>query len=885
MNRLCLVARFVVVLLFCLCCGDSVVAAQKPNIIIVLADDLGWSELGCYGNGFNETPHLDRLSQQGMRFTQAYAAAPVCSPYRAALLTGQYPARVGILDYLRPNSANALSESHVTLAESLQQHGYRTGMIGKWHLTGYKYHEAPFEIRPTDHGFASEFAGEVKGVGNGANFWPYKFRDQPIRWLDIPNQVLGENEYLVDRMNHEAVEFIEKNHQEPFFLLLSHYATHSILNGKKNLVDKYRRKHPPGKSHREKCYLCQDAGHQGDPLNHWASDHNPHLAAMLESIDDGVGLIMKKLVEKGIKDNTIVIFTSDNGGERQVTRNAPLRGGKSQLYEGGIRIPLVVHWPGRIPAAKISQQPTVNVDFYPTLLAAAQIEPPKAQILDGVSCLENWSNPQVALQREAIYWHYPLDKPHFLGGRSAGAMRSGDWKLIDFFDDGHAELYNLRSDVSETHDVAAKHPERVAQMRSQMDSWRQQVQARTPSPLLMARTGKSYFQDSFSAGRVSDRWFFRSPWSVRGEALWRNDLPAENDRIFIKKPEYQDVVMRFDFRFEGAQDIRLLTGTPGHYNAVVHIRPDHFYIQTARDQSVPYYPSIQGECACDFKQNKWYTMTVEIIGDEIVAHVDREHFVVGQHPILDRQRSYFAFQVDRPSASLDNVQILQAAALKEWPARRQQLKEIQSVRKPIPRSPRDRYERLLMNTWDLRYRGDEAFRELVAKVDAQKVKEHEKFPEVFSTIKQVRKKIDEQRRKLQNEDKRYQEQQKQINQARQAEREYVLAQDEGLKKLPPNQYAVAFERVRRKHQQNPQYLKLVQQREAREQQQRQTFPALFVTNEQIQATQRAARKKLADQPEFKKLIKETAQAVQDEREYLFDSNPVLRQLHKEVFGN
>ena len=351
----------------------------------MLADDLGWSELGCYGNQFNETPHLDRLSQQGVRFTQAYAAAPVCSPYRAALLTGQYPARVGILDYLRPNSANALSEKHVTLAEVLQQHGYQTGMIGKWHLTGYKYHQAPFEIRPTDHGFASEFAGEVKGVGNGANFWPYKFRDQPIRWIDIPGQALGENEYLVDRMNHEAVEFIDKNHEKPFFLLLSHYATHSILNGKKEVVDKYRRKHPPGKSHREKCYLCQDAGHQGDPLNHWASDHNPHLAAMLESIDDGVGLIMKKLVEKGIDENTIVIFTSDNGGESQVTSNAPLRGGKSQLYEGGIRIPLVVHWPGRVPAAKISQEPTVNVDFYPTLLAAAQVKPPAAQTLDGVS--------------------------------------------------------------------------------------------------------------------------------------------------------------------------------------------------------------------------------------------------------------------------------------------------------------------------------------------------------------------------------------------------------------------------------------------------------------------------------------------------------------------
>jgi len=555
------------------------------------------------------------------------------------------------------------------------------------------------------------------------------------------------------------------------------------------------------------------------------------------------------------------------------------------LYEGGIRIPLVVHWPGRVPADKISQEPTVNVDFYPTLLAAAQVKAPAAQTLDGVSCLANWVDPTTSLKREAIYWHYPLDKPHFLGGRSAGAVRAGDWKLIDFFDDGHAELYNLRSDVGEENDLARKHPERVEQMRDQLASWRQQVQARTASPLVMARTGKSYFQDSFSAGRVSDRWFFRSPWSVRNEALWRNDLAAENDRIFIKKPEYQNVVMRFDFRFEGARDIRLLTGTPGHYNAVVHIHPDHFYIQTARDQSVPYYPSVQGECAYDFQPQKWYTMTVEIVEDEIVAHVDREHFVVGQHPILDRQRSYFAFQVDRSSASLDNVQILQAAALKDWPSRREQLKKIQSARKPLTRSPKDRYQRLLMNARDQIYRNDERFRQLVASVDAQKVREHEKFPAVFSTIKQVRKKIDQQRRKLQSQDKKYQQQQKEINQARQAEREYVLAQDNDLKTLPANEFAVAFERVRRKHQQDPQYLSLVKDRETREEQQRQAFSALFVTNEEIQAAQRAARKKLADQPEFKEQVKQTAQAVQAERDYLLNSNQVLRQLHKELFGN
>lgn len=885
MSRVALAFRIICLLTSIAALAGSATAAQRPNIIVILADDLGWAELGCYGNRFNETPHLDRLSKRGMRFTQAYAAAPVCSPYRAALLTGQYPARVGILDYLRPNSANALSRKHVTLAEVLKGQGYQTGMIGKWHLTGYKYHQAPFEIRPTDHGFGSEFAGEVKGVGNGANFWPYMFRDQPIRWVDIPDKVLGDNEYLVDRMNHEAVEFIEQNHEKPFFLLLSHYATHSILNGKKELVEKYRRKHPPGKSHREKCYLCQDAGHQGDPLNHWASDHNPHLAAMLESIDDGVGRIMKKLTEKGIQENTIVIFTGDNGGETQVTSNAPLRGGKSQLYEGGIRIPLVVHWPGRVPAGSVSEQPTVNVDFYPTLLAAAEIEPPAAQTLDGISCLPNWSDPQVPLEREAIYWHYPLDKPHFLGGRSAGAIRSGDWKLIDFFDDGQAELYNLRTDLGEQQNVALQQPQRVARLRSQLASWRQHVQARTSSPLIMARTGKVYFQDSFSEGQVSDGWFFRPAWSVRNESLWRNELPAENDRIFIKKPDYRNVVMRFDFRFEGAQDIRLLTGTPGHYNAVVHIRPDHFYIQTARDRSVPYYPSVQGECACKFEPHTWYTMTVEIVGDEIVAHVDREHFVVGQHPILDRQRSYFAFQVDRPSASLDNVQILQATALKDWKTRRKQFKEIQSTRKPVPRPPQEQYQRLLMNTRDQLSRTDKRLQQLVAAVDAQKAKQHEMFPEVFSTIKQVRKGIDQDRSKLQTQDKRYQDLQKQINQWKQAERQYVLSKDNRLKTLPKGQYAAAFERLRREHQKDAQYQLLVKERQAGEEQLRQAYPQLFVSNQQIQSGQRAARKKLANETAFKTLIKETSQAVHAEREYVIGSNETLRGLHKQLFGN
>jgi len=453
----------------------TVHAATPPNIVFILADDLGWAELGCYGNRFNETPHLDRLARHGMRFTQAYAAAPVCSPYRAALLTGQYPARVGLTDYLRPDTDRPLSKEHVTVAEVLKRRGYATCMIGKWHLTGYRHHGAPIELRSTDHGFDEEIASEVKGVGNGATFWPYVFRTQQIRWLSVEKNRLGKDEYLVDRMNLEAVEFIERNRKRPFFLYLSHFSTHTILNGKPALVEKYRRKHPPGKSTRERCYLCQDAGHKGDALNHWAGDHNPHLAAMLQSIDDGVGMIVAKLSELGLSKNTLIVFTSDNGGETNVTSNAPLRGGKSQLYEGGIRVPLIVRWPGRVNTGVTCSVPTVNVDFDPTFLQAARIKPDVNQELDGVSIVPLFRNPKAHLAREAIYWHYPLPKPHFLGGHSSGAIRRGDWKLIERFDTGKVELFNLASDVGEKRDLSKRQPEKTTQLKAQLQSWRRDL--------------------------------------------------------------------------------------------------------------------------------------------------------------------------------------------------------------------------------------------------------------------------------------------------------------------------------------------------------------------------------------------------------------------------
>ena len=637
--------------------------AEKPNIIFVLADDLGWAELGCYGNTFNETPNLDKLAKQGVRFTHAYAAAPVCSPYRAALLTGQHPARVGILDYLRPNSSNALPVSQITLPQILKRNGYKTAMVGKWHLTGYKYQDAQFEVRPKDHGFDWNIGSEIKGVGNGANFWPYVFRTQPIRWLDIPNNRMGKEEYLTDRLNLEAVDFIERNQDKPFFLYLSHYAPHTILNGRPDLVKKYREKYTPGQTGRTNCYLCKDAGFSGEDCEHWAQDHNPHLAAMLESIDHGVGLLMKKLDSLGITENTIFIFSSDNGGETNVTSNAPLRGGKSQLYEGGIRVPLIVRWPdGNIPRAKTCAQPVVNHDFYPTLLQAADIEPDPKQKLDGVSTLDTWRNPSSAVSRKSLHWHYPLDRPHFLGGISSGAIRHGNWKLIEYFDPKKSEqfeLFNLKNDPSEKTNLAESKSEVVQKLYRDLQVWREKIGAQIPSRPLLTQTRNLLFGEHFSEGQVSKNWFFQKEWQVEGGVLLCNQKGGTNKRIFYKDPNFQDALIRFDFQFNGATDIRLITGSNGSYKTVLHIQKDIFFIQTEQDKRGTWFPTRHGECAHDFKEGKWYTMTIEFIDDHLVAHLDHKHMVYAKHPMIKKQRTDLAFQVDQAGASFDNLQVFQ----------------------------------------------------------------------------------------------------------------------------------------------------------------------------------------------------------------------------------
>jgi len=412
---------------------------RRPNFIFILADDLGWGEPGCYGNTFNRTPHLDRLAAEGVRFTHAYAAAPVCSPTRTSIMTGQHPARIGITDYLRADDPNHLRPTLPGLPKMFKQAGYRTGLIGKWHLMG------DYQARRGDpklHGFEEVICSESSYIGPGYYWHPYK------HLAGLPARTPGE--YLTDRLNQEAVDFIGRNAKQPFFLFLAHYAPHTTLAGKPDLVAKYKALPEAGKT-----------------------KNNPVVAAMLESIDQGVGMILEELRRQGIDRETIVIFNSDNGGETNVTTNAHLRGGKSQLYEGGIRVPLVARWPGKIPAGEVSNAPVVSTDYYPTLLELAGVKIPVGHTLDGLSIAPLLNNPKKTPKEREIVWYYPLDKDHFLGGKSAIAIRRGHWKLIEFLQTGEKQLFDLKNDPSEKQDLSAAKPDLVSKLSRRLAAWRQ----------------------------------------------------------------------------------------------------------------------------------------------------------------------------------------------------------------------------------------------------------------------------------------------------------------------------------------------------------------------------------------------------------------------------
>jgi arylsulfatase A-like enzyme len=438
--------------------GSASAASRPPNVIFMLIDDWGWTDAACYGSKLYETPNLDRLATQGMKFNQAYAACTVCSPTRAAVMTGKYPARLHITDWIAghrrpfaklkiPDWTMELPLAEKTIAEELKARGYTTGIFGKWHLGTEAFY-------PEHQGFDVNVGGCHMG-SPGAYFPPYR----------IPN-ITDEQpgEMLSDRLTRDAMKFIETNRDRPFYIYFPHYAVHTPIGGKPDVIAKYQKKLASGKYNQT----------------------NAVYAALVESIDDSVGAIMKKLAELKLDDNTIIFVTGDNGGlsgtvnaqgwREGPTRNDPLRLGKGSVYEGGTRVPLFVKWPGVTKPGSVNETPVISVDFFPTIMEMATGTASKADGESIVALLKGGSK----LKREAIYWHYP----HYHPGSATpySAVRDGDWKLIHFFEDDHVELYNLKDDLSEKTDLAATNTKKVAELRAKLNAWRKEVGAQLPTP-------------------------------------------------------------------------------------------------------------------------------------------------------------------------------------------------------------------------------------------------------------------------------------------------------------------------------------------------------------------------------------------------------------------
>lgn len=460
---------------------------RPPNIVLILADDLGWADLGVYGSTFYETPNLDGLAAEGMRFTDAYAAAAICSPSRASLLTGRSPARVNLTDWvpgqgnephqklLQVEDNDRLPLEEVTIAELLRDAGFTTAHIGKWHLGGDEGY------RPTGQGFDI-----MIGVNNAGSpptyFWPYQGNNRDLDSLTATGHP-GEN--LTDRLGAEAARFIAEHRNRPFFLYLPFYAPHTPLEAKPELVAKYRAK-AEALGIPESRVWGEERGHL-----HRRVQSNPLFAGMVETMDAAVGRVLRSLESNGVADNTVVIFLSDNGGlavlERPwverlgtpPTSNLPLRAGKGWLYEGGTRVPLIVRWPGAVRAAAVEGTPVITDDFLPTLLEVAGVEWSADRPIDGLSLvplLRGTGEPD----REELYWHYP--HYHGSGQRPSGAVRSGDYKLIEWYEDGRLELYDLSKDPGETVNLAAAMPERAARLRERLARWREATGAQMPLP-------------------------------------------------------------------------------------------------------------------------------------------------------------------------------------------------------------------------------------------------------------------------------------------------------------------------------------------------------------------------------------------------------------------
>jgi arylsulfatase A-like enzyme len=459
---------------------------SRPNLIFILMDDLGWRDLSCYGSTFYETPHLDRLAQEGMSFTDAYAACPVCSPTRASILSGKYPATVGVTDWIdwtgRIHPAKGklvdvpylkhLPLEETTIAEVLQAAGYHTWHVGKWHLGGPGFY-------PGDQGFERNVGGCEWGM-------PMHGYSSP--WGIPTLEDAPEGTYLTDHLTDEAIKLIRtKSDKKPFFLNLWYYSVHIPIQAKAETIEKYEAKAKAMGLDRLEAFQEGDffpCQHKKDRrILRRLIQSDPTYAAMVEHVDENIGRLLQAVEEVGQASNTIVLFTSDNGGlatsEGSPTSNRPLAEGKGWMYEGGTREPLIVKWPGVVAPGSRCTVPVTSTDFYPTMLHMAGLDLLPQQHVDGVSLLPLLTG-QGTLEREAIFWHYP----HYgnQGGTPGSSVRIGDYKLIEFFEKGSVELYHLREDIGEDNNLAEASPGLAEKLKGMLAEWRTAVEAKIPQP-------------------------------------------------------------------------------------------------------------------------------------------------------------------------------------------------------------------------------------------------------------------------------------------------------------------------------------------------------------------------------------------------------------------
>ncbi len=438
---------------------------RPPNIVFLLADDLGWTGLRSFGSDLYETPRLDALASSGMMFTSAYSACTVCSPTRASIMTGKYPARLRLTDFIRgqhrpdaplkiPDWTKRLLPQQVTIAEVLKQSGYRTGHIGKWHLNGHGPESAG--TFPTDQGFdvSVETPPRTKG---------YTLHNEY-------RSKAGTN-YLTDWLTDRACEFIDESKSNPFFLYFAYHVPHTPIEGREDLVKYFESRVDPQATHT-----------------------NPIYAAMVASLDMSVGRVLDQLAASGVSDNTIVVFTSDNGGltvrngkHDGFTENLPLRRGKGSAYEGGVRVPAIIHWPGVTSAGSKTDEPVMTIDYFPTLVEAAGVAAVDVEI-DGVSLVPLLRNPTHRFDRN-LYWHYP--HYHAGGDSPYSAIRSDKYRLVQFHEDNRVELYDLDADIGEQNDLSQTMPQKANALLEELVSWRESVNAQMPTPAKQSPDEKS----------------------------------------------------------------------------------------------------------------------------------------------------------------------------------------------------------------------------------------------------------------------------------------------------------------------------------------------------------------------------------------------------------